>query len=211
MGEQVPTERRVSQGSGSVVFTPMELLSGQDRFVPSLRTIDSRTKNRNIENLRVNVPPPSTPFPVLAHSPSPTNDSSPSIATSRTVLPSTRPNMSGKLSLTRIMSPVAKPSKYSEFGSELTLSPSTSVSTSASKLTKDTKEEKTRKAEAKKMKKAEQKAKVERLAEELKERQRRKALARDRGSVHSNRSGGRGGRRHWDDDIAMYNGLGNAV
>ena len=60
------------------------------------------------------------------------------------------------------------------------------------------------------MKKAEQKAKVERLAEELKERQRRKALAKDRGSIHSNRSGGRN-RRHWDTDIAMYDGLGNAI
>jgi len=62
------------------------------------------------------------------------------------------------------------------------------------------------------MKKAEQKDKLERLAEELKERKRRKALAqdKDRGSVHSNRSVGRGGPRHWD-HIAMYDGLGNAM
>lgn len=61
------------------------------------------------------------------------------------------------------------------------------------------------------MKKAEEKARVERLAEELKERQRRKALARDRVSIHSTRSAGRGGRRHWDDDIAMYEGLVSAM
>lgn len=210
MGEQIPIDRRVSQGSGSIVFAPTERLSGQDRLVPPLRTIDARTKNRNIENLRVNVPPPFAPFPILIHSPSPTLDTSASMTVSRTMLPNPRSNMSGKLSLTRIISPVSKTSKSSECGSEL-LSPSTSVSTSALKLTKDTKEEKTRKAEAKRMKKAEQKAKVERLAEELKERQRRKALAKDRGSIHSNRSGVGRGRRHWDDDIAMYDGLGNAV
>jgi len=51
------------------------------------------------------------------------------------------------------------------------------------------------------MKKAEDKAKVERLAEELKERQRRKALAPDKGSVRSNGSGGR------PREIAMYGGL----
>lgn len=118
--------------------------------------------------------------------------------------------MSGKLSLTRIISPLPKTSKSSEFGLEL-LSPSPTESTAISKLSKkeDAKEEKTRKAEAKRMKKAEQKAKVERLAEELKERQRRKSLAKDRGSIHSGRSGR--GRRRWDDDIAMYNGLGSAV
>jgi len=60
------------------------------------------------------------------------------------------------------------------------------------------------------MKKSEEKAKLERLAEELKERKRRKALAQDRVSVHSNWSGGRGGRRNWD-HIAMYDGLGNAM
>jgi hypothetical protein len=49
---------------------------------------------------------------------------------------------------------------------------------------------------------------VERLAEELKDRQRRKAATLDRQSVHSHRSFGRPARRHWDDDIAMYNGLG---
>ena len=60
------------------------------------------------------------------------------------------------------------------------------------------------------MKKAEQKDRLERLAEELKERKRRKALAldKDRGSVRSDRSGGRGGYR---DHIAMYDGLGNAM
>jgi len=61
------------------------------------------------------------------------------------------------------------------------------------------------------MKKAEQKAKVERLAEELKERKRRQALAQDKqdkGSVRSDRSGR--GRRHYD-QIAMYDGLGNAM
>jgi len=61
------------------------------------------------------------------------------------------------------------------------------------------------------MKKAEQRAKVERLAEELKERKRRKTLAQDQDSVHSDRSGGRDGQRHWDTRIAMYDGLGNAM
>ena len=56
------------------------------------------------------------------------------------------------------------------------------------------------------MKKAEQKAKLERLAEELKERQRRKGLAPEKESVRSLGTGGRG--RHWDAERAMYDGLG---
>lgn len=211
MGDWVPFDRHVSQNPGSNVSASMELSSGQDALVQPLRTMDTRTKNRNIENLRVNVPPFSIPLPIVAHSPSPTLDSSQPMSASRTVLPNPRPNMSGKLSLTRIISPVSKTSKPCEPGSEISsTSPTTSFSTSKFSKKDDAKEEKIRKAEAKRMKKAEQKAKVERLAEELKERQRRKALAKDRGSIHSNRSGGRN-RRHWDTDIAMYDGLGNAI
>jgi len=56
------------------------------------------------------------------------------------------------------------------------------------------------------MKKAEQKAKLERLAEELKERQRRKGLAPEKESVHSLQTTDR--RRRYDADRAMYDGLG---
>jgi hypothetical protein len=86
------------------------------------------------------------------------------------------------------------------------------VSVSASQASKKqgTKEEKSHKAEADKMKKAEKKAKRLRLAEELKERERRKGLMQDKQSIHSNRSGGRGGRRNWDPDASLYGGLGAA-
>ncbi|KAG6377049.1 hypothetical protein JVT61DRAFT_1098 [Boletus reticuloceps] len=173
-------------------------------------TMEIRPKTRKVENLRVNVPPRTVPFPILTHSPSSTIDCSPFVATaiSRTVLPSPRP---GLKSLTRIMSPVSKPSKSFESNWEpSSTSPTMSVSTS--KFSKeDAKEEKFRRAEAKRMKKAEQRAKVERLAEELKERKRRKTLAQDEDSAHSDRSGGRDDRRHWDTRIAMYDGLGNAM
>ncbi|KAF8555731.1 galactose oxidase [Imleria badia] len=195
-GHRVPIDRHASQGSGSMVFAPMELSFVQDLGQPP-RIMENRTKNRNIENLRVNVPPLSVPFPILTHSPSPTVDLSPSVITNRTVMPGSR---SGLKSLTRIISPVSKTSRSFEFSSESSSSPTMSVSTSKSSKV-DAKEARTRKAEAKRMKKAEDKAKVERLAEELKERQRRKALAPDKGSVRSNGSGGR------PREIAMYGGL----
>ena len=208
--EERPTEnRRASQSSGSIIFTPMEHPSEQDGSVQSLQTMETRTKNRNIENLRVNVPPLFVPFPIVSHSPSSTIDSSPPATTSRKAQPGPRP---GLKSLTRIISPVSKPSKSFESGPERTsTSTSPTASTPSSRASKeDAKEEKARKAQAKRMKKAEQKDKLERLAEELKERKRRKALAQDRASVHSNWSGGRGSRRNWD-HIAMYDGLGNAM
>ena len=90
-------------------------------------------------------------------------DSRPSVATSRSQIPGPRP---GLRSLTRIISPL--------------------------KSSEDAKETKMRKAEAKRVKKAEQRARVERLAEELKERKPRQTLAQDRGSVHPDRSGGVG-------------------
>lgn len=207
MGNQAPVGRRISQSSGSIIFAPMDPPPGQDGFVQYQRTNEFRVKNRNIENLRVNVPPLSVPFPILTHSPL---ESGPSMVTSRPVIPTPRPGLGGKLSLTRIISPVSKTSKHSESGSEpSSTSPTVSISTSRFSKKEDAKEEKTRKAEAKKMKKAEQRARLERLAEELKERKRRKALAPEKGSVHSTRSGGRN--RHWDSDIAMYDGLGNAM
>jgi hypothetical protein len=91
-------------------------------------------------------------------------------------------------------------------------SPTASVVTSKTARKEDNKAEKARRSEEKKRQnaeaKAEHKAKLERLAEELKDRQRRKAATLDRQSVHSHRSFGRVARRHWDDDIAMYDGLG---
>lgn len=196
-----------SQSSGSIVFAPTERSLGDAK---SLRTLEIRPKNRNVENLRVHVPPLSVPFPVLTHSPSPTIDSTLPVSTNRMVRP-------GLKSLTRIISPGSKTSKSFESGSELSMSPTMSLATS--RFSKDDAkeektrraEEKTRKAEAKRMKKAEQKDKVERLAEELKERKRRQALARERGSVHSQRSGGRTGHGPWDTHIAMYDGLGSAM
>ena len=208
-GNQARASRRVSQSSGSIIFAPIDPPAGQDGPAQTLRTIEIRAKNRNIENLRVNVPPISAPFPLLTHSPSsPTLEPSLYSVPNRQGTPTPRPGVGGKLSLTRIISPVSKSSKHSECGSETSTSPTISAPVTKSKK-EDAKEEKTRKAEAKRMKKAEQKAKLERLAEELKERQRRKGLAPEKGSVHSNRSGGRA--RHWDSDIAMYDGLGNAM
>jgi len=67
-------------------------------------------------------------------------------------------------------------------------------------------EEKIRKAEEKKRKKEEARYKMEMLALELKERERQKAAAVDRQSTHSGRSLGRG-RRQWDEEVAMYDGL----
>ncbi|KIJ64645.1 hypothetical protein HYDPIDRAFT_71223, partial [Hydnomerulius pinastri MD-312] len=175
--------------------------------LPHSPEVHIRPKNRNIEHLRVNVPPASVRFPIISPSPSSTLDFGSPMGSTFTPIASPRP--SGKLSLNRIISPTSKMSKSAEPGvGWQSTSPTASVLTSKTSKKEEAKEDKLRKAEAKKMKKAEQKAKVERLAEELKERQRRKALALDRQSIHSNRSSGRGGRRHWDADIAMYDGLG---
>lgn len=207
-GNRVPIDRHGSHNSGSMIFAPMELPSGLDGLGQSPRWMENRTKNRNIENLRVNVPPPSVPFPILTHSPSPTLEPSPSVTMNRSAVPSPRP---GLRSLTRIISPVSKTSRSFELASESLTSPTISVSTSKSSK-EDAKEAKMRKAEAKRMKKAEQQAKVERLAEELKERKRRQALAQDRSSVHSNPSAGRAQpHSHWDGHKAMYGGLENVV
>lgn len=196
-------DRRESEGSGGASFASPDHL-GQDELGQFPRPMEVRTKNRNIENLRVNVPPRSVPFPIVTHSPMSTIvDTHSPVATTRTVLPGSRP---GLKSLTRIMSPVSKSSRSFELGSEASsTSPTRSVSTSKSSK-EDAKEEKTRKAEAKKMKKAEQKAKVERLAEELKERKRRQTLAHDRSSVRSDRSG--------SGEVpvpSMYGGLGTVM
>ena len=67
-------------------------------------------------------------------------------------------------------------------------------------------EDKLRKAEEKKRKKEEARYRMEMLALELKERERQKASAADRQSTHSGRSHGRG-RRQWDEEVAMYDGL----
>ncbi|KAG9315828.1 hypothetical protein JVU11DRAFT_3477 [Chiua virens] len=196
--EQSPADRRASHSSGSIIFAPIEPPSGHDSIVQPL---EIRPKIRKIENLRVNVPPLPLPFPSLTHSPtSSTDHSNASVATHQTVVPASRvgsAGIGGKLSLTRIISPVSKVSRPSDVGSE--------------DIKIDAKEEKTRKAEAKRMEKAERKARTERLAEELKERQRRKTLAPERGSVRSKGSEGRNARRQWDSDLAMYDGLASGL
>ncbi|KAH7885282.1 hypothetical protein F5I97DRAFT_1928681 [Phlebopus sp. FC_14] len=196
---------RLSQSSETIVFTPIVPKDTSSAPAKHRLPLETRPKNRNIENLRVNVPPPPIHFTVSSS----TSTLVGSPMTGKfTPLPSPRPK--AKLSLNRLVTPVAKvgaksPDSVVEWPST---SPTESISTSKASKRDEIREEKLRKAEAKKMKQAEQKAKVERLAEELKERQRRKALAQDRQSTHSHRSYGRNGRRQWDDDIAMYNGLG---
>ncbi|KAF9221639.1 galactose oxidase [Gyrodon lividus] len=212
--EERPTEdqeangRRLSQSSGSIIFAPTGVSPAEDKFLLMPKAPETRLRNRNVEHLRVYVPPPSTRFPIISPSPASTIEFAPTASTF-TLVASPRP--SGKLSLNRIISPASKISNFA--GSKVerqSSSPTASVLTSKTSRKEEAKEEKLHKAEAKRMKKAEQKAKVERLAEELKERQRRKTLALDKQSVHSNRSVGRGGRRQWDSDIAMYDGLGGA-
>lgn len=216
--DQQITGRHYSQGSGSIIFSP-------DYAVPSprkpfvTRTPESRPKGRvfNVEHLRLNVQPPATHyFPSISPSPSSAFDIG-SPMSSKFSPASAYTQMAGprttKSSLNRFIPSSSKSAKApSLLESTWSASPTASVVTSRTARKEDGKAEKAWKSEEKKRKKAEAKAeakaKVERLAEELKERQRRKATTLDRQSVHSGRSFGRGTRRHWDDDIAMYDGLG---
>jgi hypothetical protein len=202
--------RKLSQSSGSIIFAPIGDSSPLEKFLLPPKAPETRPRNRNIEHLRVQVPPPSIHFPMISPSPDSTIDFSSPMVTTYTPVDSPRPI--GKISLNRIISPASKISSSAEskMGWQSS-SPTPSIFISKLARKEEAKEDKLRKAEAKRMKKSEQKAKVERLAEELKERERRKLLALDKQSVHSNRSGVRGGRRHWDSDIAMYNGLGGAI
>ncbi|KAH7928464.1 hypothetical protein BV22DRAFT_1004879, partial [Leucogyrophana mollusca] len=169
-----------------------------------------RTKTRtfNVEHLRLHVPP--LPSHITAISPSPNSPLDFASPANSTFTQIASPRPSGKISLNRFISGGSKASKADEasFSRWPSTSPTASVVTAKTSRKEEAREEKTRKAEEKKRKKAEAKAKMEQLAEELKERQRRKASTQDRQSVHSGRSNGRGGRRQWDDDRAMYDGLG---
>lgn len=216
--DQNITGRRYSD-SGSIVFSP-------DYTTPSIRkpfitrTPDTRPKGRvfNVEHLRLNVQPPVTHhFPSISPAPSSTFDiGSPMSSTfspTSAYTSMTSPHPTKSSSTNRFMSPGPSNNKApSVLESAWSVSPTASVVTSRTARKEDSKAEKARKSEEKKRQKAEAKAeakaKVERLAEELKERQRRKVATLDRQSVHSHRSFGRVARRHWDDDIPMYNGLG---
>ncbi|KAG2155958.1 uncharacterized protein EDB93DRAFT_1079960 [Suillus bovinus] len=213
------TGRRYSD-SGSIVFSP-------DYTTPSLRkphvtrTPDTRPKGRvfNVEHLRLNVQPPLTgQFPSISPAPSSTFDiSSPMSSTFSPTSAYTSMSMTSpypmKSSLNRFITPGPSGGRApSVLESAWSVSPTASVVTSKTARKEDSKAEKARKTEEKKRKKAEAKAeakaKVERLAEELKQRQRRKVSTLDRQSLHSHRSFGRGARRPWEGDIAMYEGLG---
>lgn len=205
--------RHRSRGSGSNSFASAEYGAASPRKPFVSRTLDSRPKGRvfNVDHLRLNVPPLSMHhFPTL--SPSSTFDISP--PTSATLSPSSPYSRTTKSSLNRFIPGGMKSSSKAASALEngWSTSPTASVVTSRTVRKEEYKEEKARTAEEKRRKKAEakaeSKAKVQRLAEELKERQRRKAATLDRQSVHSHRSFGRPTRRHWDDDIAMYDGLG---
>ncbi|KAI5983463.1 hypothetical protein EDD15DRAFT_2533737 [Pisolithus albus] len=204
--------RRFSQSSGSIIFAPIDVPSDTEKCARMPKAVEPRapTKTRNVEHLRLNVPPPPTHFPSMVpfggspESRPPFSTLSRSSNSSESTIP-TPSNRTIKLSLNKIVSPASKPRKMSlsRAAAEPSSSP-TSIATSKDSKKEEAKEIKSRKAEAKRMKKAEEKARMERLAEELKERQRRKMLAMDRRSINS---GGRS-RRHWDDDRAMYDGLG---
>lgn len=214
--DQDITGRRYSD-SGSIIFSP-DYTSPPLRKPFLARTPDTRPKGRvfNVEHLRLNVQPTVTRhFPSISPAPSSTFDiGSPMSSTfsptsAYTSMSSSRPAKSSTLN--RFISP--GPSKApSVLESAWSASPTASVVTSKTARKEDNKAEKARRSEEKKRQKAEakaeHKAKLERLAEELKDRQRRKAATLDRQSVHSHRSFGRVARRHWDDDIAMYDGLG---
>lgn len=206
--------RRFSQSSGSIRFAPIDVPSDTEKYERMPKAVQPRApaKIRNVERLRLNVPPPPTHFPTISpvvplgggpesrapfSTPSRSSNSSESI----TPTPSVR---TAKLSLSRFSKP--RKLSLSHTGAEPSSSP-TSIATGKDSKKEEAKEIKSRKAEAKRMKKAEEKDRMERLAEELKERQRRKMLAMDRRSITSRRSGGRS-RRQWDDDRAMYDGLG---
>lgn len=216
--DQDITGRRYSD-SGSIIFSP-------DYTTPSLRkpfiarTPDPRPKGRvfNVEHLRLNVQPPATRhFPSISPAPSSTFDigspMSSNFSPTSTYASMTSPHTTTSSSLNHFLSPGPSRSKPpSLMESAWSASPTASVVTSKTARKEDSKAEKARKLEEKKRQKAEAKAeakaKVERLAEELKERKRRKVATLDRQSVHSHRSFGRVPRRHWDADIAMYDGLG---
>lgn len=216
--DQDITGRRYSD-SGSIIFSP-NYTTPPLRKPFITRTPDTRPKGRvfNVEHLRLNVQPTVTHhFPSISPVPSSTFDiGSP---TSNTFSPTsaypsmTSPRPMKSSTLNRFIPPGPSSSKApSVLESAWSASPTASVVTSRTARKEDNKAEKARKSEEKKRQKAaakaESKAKVERLAEELKDRQRRKAATLDRQSVHSHRSFGRVARRHWDDDIAMYDGLG---
>lgn len=210
--ERSPVERsprRLSQSSGSIIFAPIDVSSDVEKSTARMpKAIEPRsTKTRNVEHLRLNVPPIPTHFPPLS-SPLPSlgKDLDPQPLPNRsTPTPSTR---TVKLSLNRITSR-SRQSSQSQGSSQShesppSISPTTSVVTKRDLKKEEAKEAKSRRAEAKRMKKAEEKARTERLAEELKERQRRKMLAQDSRSIRSH--GARG--RRWDEERSMYDGLG---
>lgn len=205
---------------GSVVFSP-DYTTQSLRKPFDTRTPDTRPKGRvfNVEHLRLNVnvqPTVADRFPSISPAPSSTFDvSSPmgstfsptSVYTSMTSPHPTKPYSSN-----RFLSPVTSSGKApSVLESAWSESPTASVVTSKTARKEDSKAEKARKSEEKKRKKAEakaeSKARTERLAEDLKERQRRKIATLDKQSLHSHRSFGRV-RRNWDGDISMYDGLG---
>ncbi|KAG2129113.1 hypothetical protein DEU56DRAFT_817672 [Suillus clintonianus] len=210
------TGRRYSD-SGSIIFSPDYTPSSLRKpFVT--RTPEARPKGRvfNVKNLQLSVQPtPTHHFPSISPSPSSSfsspmsNNFSPTSAYTQM----TSPRTTKSSTLNRYISSSSSSSKPpSVLESAWSASPTASVVTAKTARKEDNKAEKARKSEEKKRQKAEAKAeakaKVERLAEELKERQRRKAATFDRQSVHSHRSFGRVPRRHWDADIAMYDGLG---
>lgn len=209
--------------SDSIVFSP-------EYATPSIRkpyitrsadtrTSDTRPKGRfNVEHLRLNVQPSVTRhFPSI----SPASSSTPDIGTPTSSIFSptsaytsiTSPYPTNTSSLNRFISPRPGSSKApSALESAWSASPTASVVTSKTARKEENKAEKARKSEEKRRQKAEAKveakARTERLAEELKKRQLRKASVVERQSVHSHRSYGRFTRRHVGDDVAMYDGLG---
>ncbi|KAF9241192.1 hypothetical protein BU15DRAFT_87401 [Melanogaster broomeanus] len=158
-------EERLSQSSG--------IPSSEQASAAEAR--DTSQEPQSLNTSASNVPPPSTRFPIISPTSTPTTDFG------APPMPSAVPS----LSLNRIISPTSKMGKSAR--------PKTEWHTSHAFRKQEAKEEKLHKAEAKKMIKAEQKA---------------KPLMQDRQSVHSNRSGGRGGRRNWDPEATMYGGLG---
>jgi len=203
--ERSPVERsprRLSQSSGSIIFAPIDVSSDVEKSTARMpKAIDPRpTKTRNVEHLRLNVPPLPTHFPPLS-SPLPSLgkdlDREP-VPNRSTPTPSTR---TVKTSLNKITSRSRQSSQSQADPPSISLT--TSVVARRDTKKEEAKEAKSRRAEAKRMKKAEEKARTERLAEELKERRRRKMLEQDKRSIHS--QGARG--RRWDEERSMYDGL----
>jgi len=209
--DQEIDDRRGSRGTGSNSFASAVVAVPSPRKPFVARSPELRPKGRvfNVDHLRLNVPPPSAHhFPSL--SPSSAFEVSPP-ATSTAFPPSSPYSRTTKASLNRFIPGGLKGSKTT-LESGWSTSPTASVVTARTARRVEGKEEKARKAEEKRIKKEEEKAEAkarrDRLAEELKERQRRRAATFDRQSVHSRRSFGRPNRRHWDEDISMYEGLG---